>query len=293
LNHVEDAAGAVDDDVGMPAQRRAIDLFTLERMRAHQDLPIRPCRRQAADLDEIVGKDLFQIGEETIDIGAVPSGPDHGFALRARLVGEAGIHQRKIGVDQKIAAPLAVEQGSPLRRREVEAGTSGQVKPARLHRLVIVECGMQPVAPEEIACQDIGVAAAADIGGHGGRRIAAFCRQHAALGVEHIERQPRGGKTAHQVEIGGAGIIGDQRIESEARHVDALLVHRDNGNGCPARGELIRSQDASRQVTLGVIDHPSDTHDRQLPGASASEAHCRALDLVQGAGRAETAGGSG
>ena len=139
------------------------------------------------------------------------------------------------------------------------------MKLPRLHRLVVVERGMQPVAPEEIARQDIGVSAVADIGGHGGRRIAAFCRQHAAFGVENIERQPRRGKTAHQVEIGGAGIIGDQRIEPEARHVDALLVHRDDGYGCPTRGELIRSQDASRQVTLGVIDHPSDAHDRQLP----------------------------
>src|SRR2546423_716700 len=83
----------------------------------------------------------------------------------------------------KIAAPLAIEQGSPFGRRKVEARAPGQMKSARLHRLVIVKRGMQPVAPEEIARQDIGISAATDIGGHGGRRIAAFCRQHATFGI--------------------------------------------------------------------------------------------------------------
>src|SRR6185437_11692022 len=177
--------------------------------------------------------------------------------------------------------------------REHETMPPARLEPRGRHRLVFPECGLQPAAPEKVAGQNVGITAVANIGRHGRRRVTASFGQHAALGVEHIERQSGPGISLHQIEIGVARIIDDQRIQSEPRHIDALFIHRHDHDRCPTRDELIGGQNGPRQVALGVIDDPSDAHEYWPPGDRDQRCITARSTWLRGPAARKRAGGSG
>src|SRR4051794_30496229 len=124
---IEHASSAVDDDVIVAGDRVTVDLLILEGVRPDQDGPFRARGGELADRLQIVCENLFQIDKETIDIGWVPACSHHGIAFGAGLTAEARVDQRKIGIDQQVAARLAVEQRAPAGRGEIEARTAGEV----------------------------------------------------------------------------------------------------------------------------------------------------------------------
>src|ERR1043165_7968110 len=124
----------------------------------------------------------------------------------------------------------------PVRRGGVEPGATGEVQAVRRQHAGGGEGITQHRPPEEIARQQSGIAAVDDIGGNLVGRVGPVLGQHAALGIEHIDRDSGAGEVADDLTIGRPCIIDHQRIEAEQRNVHRLLILRDQEHVDAARG---------------------------------------------------------